>query len=99
MRSDRETQDGESDGGSGARHRDLLLLPGPGPAQSPGPGCDQVLLLPPVLPAEHEGGVEETAGAAGAGLQPEGALVEGGTRSDGGGAFYGAGIKAESDTG
>ena len=52
-----------------------------------------VLLLPSLLPPEHDGGVEEAAGTAGAGLQPEGALVEGGAGPDGGaGALYGAEI-------
>ena len=52
-----------------------------------------VLLLPPLVPPEHDGGVEEAAGTAGAGLQPEGALVEGGAGPDGrAGALYGAEI-------
>ena len=58
-----------------------------------------VLLLPSLVPTEHDGGVEEAAGTAGAGLQSEGALVEGGARPDGGGALYGAEISESFYTG
>lgn len=55
---------------------------------------DVVLLPAPLLPAggEHDGGVEDAGRAGGAGLQPEGSLVQGGARSDGG-ALYGAEIQ------